>query len=210
MRNLYLKLTLISMIIFSVGGVSASNNTAHISTPSAKSRVAKKTESVFQPDRQQALDKAKNAMAMLEADAPIYDDKWNIPAEPHQEAAVNRLQELVKKGKALGEEGLLSQSMLQPESKLSVNASNLEPQKGSWCLQSNNSLKDNLMRWSTKAGWKLEWLSEFDFPISAPFCLSGEYMEALQTLVKSYSQTTNPLTLDLYPSQSVAVFTQAK
>jgi hypothetical protein len=128
------------------------------------------------------------------------DSFWNKKVEAKKEPGVARLESLYSLAKNTGEEAL--SSTLHS----SVDGSQVEGIAETWCLKKDLTFGDNMKDWVTRAHWNMQWTSEFDYPIDAGFCISGSFQQAISTVAGSYMTAQQVLRVDVYPKQTMIVF----
>jgi len=140
------------------------------------------------------------------------DPVWNAVPEPKTSPGVERVNRLLNEANAQGEEMLasrpLSSESIIADAEARTRADVLRTQgiAGTWCMNKAMTLSENMRSWASKAHWQVKWQSDYDYPLEADFCISGSYLQALDMLAQSYSTASRVLRLDVYPRQSIAVF----
>ena len=128
------------------------------------------------------------------------DSLWINQPEPEIDPGVKRAEKLFDDAKTTGEAALLS-DMSRKFDKQNVNGF-----AETWCLKSQMTLSDNMKAWVNRAHWSMKWNSEYDYPIESEFCVSGSFQQAINTIASGYLNAQRVLRLDVYPNQSVIVF----
>ncbi|CAI1007934.1 toxin co-regulated pilus biosynthesis Q family protein [Serratia quinivorans] len=75
----------------------------------------------------------------------------------------------------------------------------------SWCASKGATLRGTLQQWAQQANWQLLWKVDFDYPIVASFCVSGELAPALSDTALLYQKADKPMFFNIYPQQSLLV-----
>lgn len=70
-----------------------------------------------------------------------------------------------------------------------------------WSARSGMSLRDALQSWARQAGVRLEWQSNFNYPVGAVFNFEGTFDQAVDSLLSLYGDDQNPPKGKLYPNQ---------
>lgn len=65
------------------------------------------------------------------------------------------------------------------------------------------TVKTALTRWAKNAGWNISWEASIDFPISVPTKFSPSFEDSVSRVVKSLSQTNNPVRAQFYDGNKV-------
>ncbi|MGL5968929.1 MAG: TcpQ domain-containing protein [Kluyvera sp.] len=128
------------------------------------------------------------------------DSLWNRPIEKIPDPMVKRTQELTASAKAVAEDALGSTLNRMPD------AADVEGIAESWCLTKEMTLSANMTSWVKRAHWSLKWNSDYDYPIDSDFCVSGSFQQAVNTIASSYINAQHVLRLDVYPKQTMIVF----
>lgn len=105
---------------------------------------------------------------------------------------------------------------LSPTSSFSVNSTQstpsfvpaqrpIAPAVQPWSLDSNLTLKENVERWASRAGWKVVWEAA-DYPIAASAQFTGDFSSPegpLATLIEAYEMSDQPLVAQLTTKDKV-------
>ncbi len=74
----------------------------------------------------------------------------------------------------------------------------------SWVLLSGKTLRENLVDWGKKAGWKVVWkIKDTDFRITHDGALTGTFVEALTKLAEAYESGNTPISINIYEDNRV-------
>jgi len=128
------------------------------------------------------------------------DNLWINTPEPEVDPGVKRTEELHKQAKAAGEMALSSSTTAKFDPR------NVNGVGETWCMSTSMTLSDNMKVWVKRANWSMHWNTEYDYPIDSEFCVSGSFQQAVNTIASSYMNAQRVLRLDIYPNQSVIVF----
>jgi len=128
------------------------------------------------------------------------DDVWNKKPVEKKDPQINRMEDLFVSAKQTGENALSSGIAV---SKSNANSDGIAE---TWCVTDDMTLSDNMKAWAKRAHWHVQWNSEYDYPIDAGFCVSGSFQQAINTVASSYITAQRVLRLDIYPKQTLIVF----
>ncbi|WON76955.1 toxin co-regulated pilus biosynthesis Q family protein [Serratia sp. UGAL515B_01] len=80
---------------------------------------------------------------------------------------------------------------------------NCEDLINTWHIQSGDSLRGLLYKWSKVTGWSLVWDSKYDYKISSSADIHDNFISALEALVKSIGVINPPIYIDVYEENKV-------
>jgi hypothetical protein len=143
--------------------------------------------------------KQTTGQSEIQAQSKQDDPVWNQQEDINIDSNVKRINTLYASAKKLGEEMLSSPSA-------EVTPRGTEGAYANWCLTQGDTLSRDMQHWAEQAHWNVKWNSDYDYSIDNSFCISGSYQKALNTIAKSYQSANRVLRLDIYPHQSVVVF----
>lgn len=125
---------------------------------------------------------------------------WDRKIENKKDHSVERLDSLLNKAKRIGE------SALGVALNSNKNNDSVDGIAETWCMTKDMTLSNNMQKWVSHANWNLQWNSDYDYPIKSDYCISGSFQQAIGTVAKSYMNAQHILRLDVYPKQSMIVF----
>ncbi|KML17774.1 hypothetical protein VL10_24040 [Leclercia adecarboxylata] len=129
------------------------------------------------------------------------DVLWDAPVEHKRDADIQRVSDLVKQAKNYGLQALESTHVDNTRR----NDAGGNAASTLWCVSKNHTLSENMRSWAEQAKWSINWLADYDYPLMSPFCVSGTFSQAISSVMSSYSNTRQPLLLDLYPRQALVI-----
>lgn len=128
------------------------------------------------------------------------DPVWNRQIIQEKAPSVKRTEAMTTSAKAVAEDALNSTFNRMHDS------SNVDGIAETWCLTKEMTLSANMASWVKRARWNLKWNSDYDYPIESDFCVSGSFQQAINTVAGSYVNAQYVLRLDVYPKQTMIVF----
>lgn len=72
--------------------------------------------------------------------------------------------------------------------------------RGTWTADKDTSLRNVLEIWTAQAGAELFWSSDYDFPLAGDVNISGTFEEAVETLLRGFSEATPKPIARLHPN----------
>ena len=78
-----------------------------------------------------------------------------------------------------------------------------------WHLKDVQSLRENLAEWSERAGWKLVWELDVDYPIEHQATFTGEFFKVFQVVIDRYKDFEVPLHAEFHTQNRVIEVTEA-
>jgi hypothetical protein len=83
-----------------------------------------------------------------------------------------------------------------------------------WKLEPGKSLRENLIVWSGRAGWSLQWdpSLNFDYPVDHGAVLTGQFTGeggVVDQVLYSFRNAPKPLTAVFYEANNVVLITNA-
>jgi hypothetical protein len=76
-----------------------------------------------------------------------------------------------------------------------------------WTLTTDKTLKQNLIAWGEKSGWRVVWkIKNTDFKVTHTATLSGTFIQAIEALLLAYENGNTPFSANLYESNRVIEF----
>jgi hypothetical protein len=70
---------------------------------------------------------------------------------------------------------------------------------------SDVAVSRTLRRWGEQAGYQVVWSSPKDFPVAATASITGDFHEALKTIIESLAQTDSPVMAVYYLNNVVQI-----
>lgn len=79
------------------------------------------------------------------------------------------------------------------------------PIQESWEVNEGGTLNDLVARWGSRAGWRVVWETNLDYPMQAPFTLYGDFLTAIEQLFDAYKAAPRSFGVKAYPNQVLVV-----
>lgn len=77
--------------------------------------------------------------------------------------------------------------------------------RSGYSVREGDTLRNALGAWAERAGWKIVWNSEFDYPITADASFGGDFVEAATALSHAMSSARPALNFDFYKGNRTLV-----
>jgi type IV pili sensor histidine kinase/response regulator len=82
----------------------------------------------------------------------------------------------------------------------------IRPMPETWVAQEGSTLRESIEEWGKRAGWRVIWDGDTDYPLLAPVWFQGSFEEAVSAFIKLY--TKEPLIADIQVSQKIIFVTR--
>jgi len=74
-----------------------------------------------------------------------------------------------------------------------------------WNVSAGGSLENTINEWAVRAGWRVEWATDLNYPMVAPFTIEGEFLEAISAIFNAYSQAERSFRVEAFDNQVLVV-----
>lgn len=86
-----------------------------------------------------------------------------------------------------------------------IDPADFEPPAETWLVKEGSTLEDTLMAWATRAGWTLVWNSGHSYPLEASAEIEGDFIGAVDRLIKALSRVDKPPKVEVFKGNKVLV-----
>lgn len=74
-----------------------------------------------------------------------------------------------------------------------------------WNVSAGGTLESLISDWALLAGWRVEWATDLDYPMVAPFTIEGDFLEAIAAIFNAYSQAERSFRVEAFQNQVLVV-----
>lgn len=74
-----------------------------------------------------------------------------------------------------------------------------------WDVSAGGTLESLISDWALRAGWRVEWATDLDYPMVAPFTIEGDFLEAIAAIFNAYSQAERSFRVEAFQNQVLVV-----
>lgn len=74
-----------------------------------------------------------------------------------------------------------------------------------WQVTLGGSLQQLVRQWGEQAGWQIQWETDLDYPMEAPFSVQGDFLEALSQLFAAYAGAPRTFRVEAAPNNVISV-----
>jgi hypothetical protein len=107
---------------------------------------------------------------------------------------------------ASGAQTVLAQAPVTPVTPVTPTAPAAAQRSATWDVRvSDVAVSRTLKRWGEQAGYQVVWSSPKDFPVAATASITGDFHEALKTIIESLAQTDSPVMAVYYLNNVVQI-----
>lgn len=107
---------------------------------------------------------------------------------------------------AVGAQTVLAQAPVAPVAPVTPTAPAAAQRSATWDVRvSDVAISRTLKRWGEQAGYQVVWSSPKDFPVAATASITGDFHEALKTIIESLAQTDSPVMAVYYLNNVVQI-----
>ena len=131
----------------------------------------------------------------------------NVPAAAAPAAAsVEQARAAALLEAAGGAQTVLAQAPVTPVAPVTPTAPAAAARSATWDVRvSDVAVSRTLKRWGEQAGYQVVWSSPKDFPVAATASITGDFHEALKTIIESLAQTDSPVMAVYYLNNVVQI-----
>jgi hypothetical protein len=107
---------------------------------------------------------------------------------------------------AVSAQTVLAQAPVAPVAPVTPTAPAAAQRSATWDVRvSDVAISRTLKRWGEQAGYQVVWSSPKDFPVAATASITGDFHEALKTIIESLAQTDSPVMAVYYLNNVVQI-----